>query len=222
VRLTLDACDLLVASWQVEPGRVQGALPASAVPSLTADGKALVSLIGVRNVGLRAGNLPFPGFRQMTLRTYVDVGGEHALFLLAMRVTPPGLLGVVYGMPVRPAAIRVTDGLLNCRTVGVRVRYRRIGTPPNVPEVGGRLIGSHQDAFLVSAGLRRLTGQHRPMDFEQAELLEPPRLDFVLSHGFDVGEPDSLLYVPRTSFELELPLSRVVVGVARPASPAQS
>jgi hypothetical protein len=222
MRLTLDACDVLIASWQVEPGRVQRALPASVVPSLTSGGKALVSLVGVRNAGLRANGKPAPGFRQLTLRTYVEVGGEQALFLIAMRVTPSGLLGVAYGMPVRPAAIRVSDGLVASRTVGVRVLYGRGEPARAVPEVGGRPLGSHDVAYLVSAGLRRLPGLHDQMVFEQAELLEPPRLDFVLSHGFDVGAPDSLLYAARTSFELELPPGKVVAGDGRPAGPAQS
>jgi hypothetical protein len=205
--LTFTARDLLLASWWVSPERVARGLPRALEPAL-ADGRALVSIATLRCEDVRLGSRRAPSFSQLSVRTYVVRDGEPGVFFLSLRVTPPGLGGVLFGAPFRPASIRVREGLAEARGLGVSFAYRAGGLP-SVPFVDEVALGSHQTGYVVSAGLRRLAAGHEPFAWEAAELTAEPRLDPVLALGFDVKEPDSLLYARSTCFRADLPLARV-------------
>jgi uncharacterized protein YqjF (DUF2071 family) len=209
MRLETIVRDLLVATWHLPAERVTGALPPGVEPALADDGRALVSLVGLRNTSVRLGGYVAPSFSQLNVRTYVTSGGEPALFLLAVRVTAAGLGGIAFGLPVRPAHISVRTGSVSARGSGVGLRYRTIGGAQRIPEAGGTPLGAHDVAVFVAAGLRRLVSSHEPLAWEEAELLEPPLVEPVAALGFDVGEPDSLLYAAATRFSLELPPERL-------------
>ena len=201
--------DLLLATWIVPGGAVARKLPAGIEPELTGAGEALLSLVGARAVACRARGKPVPGFSQLTLRTYVIAVGEPSVFFLSLRTTLPGLAGSLYGFPVRPARIRVEDGLVRARGLGVSLRYARTGAPADVPRLPSGPLGHHDVATFFAAGLRRLQTRHDEFRWEAAELLEPPRLDALVALGFDVGEPSSLLYAAATGFDVELPAQNV-------------
>lgn len=209
MRLETTVRDLLAATWHVPAEAVASALPPGPQPALAEDGRALLSLVALRNTEVRAGRWRAPSFAQLGLRTYVTLDGQPALFLFAVRVTAAGLGGAFLGMPLRPARIRVRRGEALARGAGVRLRYRTIGRASSVPVAGGTPLGAHEVALLVSAGLRRLVSWHEPCVWDEAELLEPALAEPVLALGFDVGEPDSLLYAAQTRFALELPAERV-------------
>ena len=201
--------DLLVATWYLPAERVAGALPPGVEPALADDGRALVSLVGLRNTRVRLNGYGAPSFSQLAVRTYVTAGGEPALFLLAVRVTAAGLGGIAFGLPVRPARIAVRNGAVSASGPGVRLRYRTIGGARRIPEAGGTPLGIHDVALVVAAGLRRLVSSHEPLAWQEAELLEPPLVEPVVALGFDVGAPDSLLYAAATRFSLTLPAERL-------------
>lgn len=201
--------DLLLATWRVSPGAIARKLPPGVDPDTTAEGDGLVSLLGVRSTSVRAAGLPLPRFGQVTLRTYVLVDGEPAVFFLGLRVTTGGLGGALYGIPVRLGRIRVREGQVRAPGLGLRVRYRRLGAPGAPPLLGSGPLGHHDVAYFASAGLRRLATSHPPFAWEAAELSERPRLDPVSALGLDVGEPDWLLYAARTEFRTTFPTVKV-------------
>jgi uncharacterized protein YqjF (DUF2071 family) len=209
MRLDTTVRDLLVATWYVPEVSVARTLPPGLEPALAGDGRALVSLVTLRNTAVRAGRRRAPSFSQLGVRTYVRLGPEPALLWLAVRVTPAGLAGVFFGLPLRPARIRVRAGEVVAKGSGVRLRYRTIGEARGVPSAGGTPLGVHEVALLVSAGLRRLASTHEPCAWQEAELLEPALAEPLLALGFDVGEPDSLLYAAETRFALDLPPVRI-------------
>ena len=127
MRLQMTVRDLLVATWRVPAAGVARTLPAGLEPSLDEDGKALVSLVGLRNADVRAGGWRAPSFSQLGVRTYVTLAGAPAIFLLAIRVSLAGIGGVVFGMPLRPIRLRVRAGSVVAKGAGVRLRYRAIG-----------------------------------------------------------------------------------------------
>jgi hypothetical protein len=127
-----------------------------------------------------------------------------------VRVTPPGLGGIAFGLPVRPLRIVVRAGSVVAKGAGARIRYRVIGEARSVPAAGGTPLGTHGTALFVSAGLRRLAARdYEGCLWQEAELLETPAVEPVVALGFDVGEPDSLLYASATRFALDLPPERV-------------
>jgi hypothetical protein len=205
MRLETTVRNLLLATWHVPADRVVPALAPGVEPALAGDGTALVSLVGLRNTSVRLGGVIVPSFSQFAVRTYVTNAGRPAVFLLAVRVTTPGLGAIAFGLPVRPARISVGSGSVSAPGSGLRLRYRTIGAAQRVPEAGGTPLGVHEDALVVAAGLRRLVSSHQPLAWEQAELVEPPLVEPVAALGFDVGEPDSLLYAASTRFSLALP-----------------
>lgn len=207
--LTTTARDLLLATWAVPPPRVRRNLPGGVELALAPDGSALVSLVALRNDGVRVNGLPVPSFAQLAVRTYVAVGGEPALFLLGVRVGPAGLAGAALGIPLRPARIRVGPGRVEARGIGASLRYRPLGPARDVPAAGGTPLGEHQAAAFYSAGLRRLSGRHPAPAWQEAELVDPPLLDPVLAFGFDVREPESLLYAEAVPFAVDLPPEKV-------------
>jgi hypothetical protein len=209
MRLQTTVRDLVVATWRVPAASVAPALPGGVELALGDDGKALVSLVGLRNADVRLGARRAPSFSQLNVRTYVTLAGAPALFLLAIRVSLVGVGGIAFGMPLRPIRLRVSAGSVVAKGAGVRLRYRAIGEARAVPAAGGTALGVHDVALLVSAGLRRLASSHEPFAWQEAELLEPALAEPVLALGFDVGEPDSLLYAAATRFSLDLPPGRV-------------
>jgi hypothetical protein len=206
--------DMLLATWGVEPGRVARMLPTAVEPALDEDGRALVSLVALRNTRVRVGRFRVPSWRQVAVRTYVEHADGDGVFLLGVRVSSAGLGGLRYGVPVRPARVRVSTGKVVAPGLGAVLRYR-VGEPSvHVPAAGGVALGSHTVAYFLAAGLRRLRSGHAPPAWRRAELLETPRLDPVLALGFDVREPDSLLYAERVAFRVELPPEQVADSTA--------
>jgi uncharacterized protein YqjF (DUF2071 family) len=211
VRFETTVRDLLLATWNVPAERIERALPDGVEPALTDEGRALVSLVGLRNTAVRAAGHRVPSFSQLNVRTYVTGRGESAVFLLSVRVTPPGLGGIAFGLPVRPLRIAVRAGSVVAKGAGARIRYRVIGEARSVPAAGGTPLGTHGTALFVSAGLRRLVAhEHEGCAWHEAELLEPALVEPVVALGFDVGEPDSLLYASETRFAFDLPPERVL------------
>lgn len=209
MQVSLTVRDLVVVTWAVPPSAARRDVPASVELALTDDGDALVSLVAYRADDVRLGGRRVPGFRQLAVRTYARSGDEDGAFFLVQRVTLPGLGGIVFGTPVRPARIRVEDGRVRAPGLGASVLYRRLGRVADPPVAGGVPIGSQQVAFFVSAGLRRLPSAHEPYAWEAAELLEPPRVDPVLALGFKIAEPVSVLAARSAGFRLELPARHV-------------
>ena len=136
MRLQMTVRDLLVATWRVPAAGVARTLPAGLEPSLDEDGKALVSLVGLRNADVRAGGWRAPSFSQLGVRTYVTLAGAPAIFLLAIRVSLAGIGGVVFGMPLRPIRLRVRAGSVVAKGAGVLAqRIRRLALEHNIPIV---------------------------------------------------------------------------------------
>lgn len=210
--VSLTAADLLVVTWAVPPAAARRDLPAGVELALTEEGAALVSLVGFRARDVRLGGRPVPGWTQLAVRTYVRHADEDGVFFFLQRAGLLGLGGVLFGVPVRPARIRVSAGVLDAPGLGVAVRYRRSAERADAPVAGGMPIGAQQVAFYVSAGLRRLASPHVPFAWQAAELVEPPRVDPVLALGFDAGEPVSVLAVERGGFRFELPAAAVAAG----------
>jgi uncharacterized protein YqjF (DUF2071 family) len=209
VLLTFTARHLLLATWQVSPDGLDRDLPPGVTAALTAGGKALVSLAAFRNEGVRLDGRPAPSFRQLNVRTYVRRSGETGVLFLSLRVTLAGMGGALFGAPVRPARIRVGETSAEARGLGVSLRYRLTGNEADVPAPADVPLGTHEVGYFTAAGLRRVIARHDPMAWQEAELVQPARADHVLALGFDVGEPDSLLYAASTPFRVEWPPEKV-------------
>ncbi len=208
MRYEVVARSLVLLTWAVDGAALAADLPGGLRPALDDGGRGLVSIVAFRNQAPRLGGLRGARFAQVNVRTYVERDREQGIFLYLTRVGLPGLAGAAFGLPVRPARIRVAEGRVSAPGLGVELRYRHGGLP-QVPQAGGTPLGSHDVAFLVSAGLRRLVTQHEGFAWQAAELLGPPRVDPVLALGFDVHEPDSVLYAERTALVTELPPEEV-------------
>jgi hypothetical protein len=205
VLLSTTARDLLLATWAVAPDRVARSLPLGIAPDLSPDGRALISLVALRNDGVRLDWLRAPSFAQLAVRTYVTIIGEPAVFLLSLRVTAAGLPGAIQGIPVRPARIRVRRGEVVAPGLGAELRYRVGGEAVSVPTAGGVPLGSHPMAAFYSAGVRWFPGRYPVPDWREATLVESPRLEPLLALGFEAREPDSVLYAEAVGFEVVLP-----------------
>jgi hypothetical protein len=179
------------------------------VPDLTPDGRALLSLVAVRNNPVRVDWLRTPSFAQLAVRTYVSVAGTPAVFLLALRVTSGGLPGAFFGIPVRPARIRVRRGQVAAPGLGDDLRYEVGDEAVDVPVAGAVSLGAHPMAAFYSAGVRWFPGRYPPPVWRDATLVEPPRLEPLLALGFEASEPDSLLYADAVGFEVALPPRKV-------------
>ena len=211
--LTTTVRNLLLATWAVPPACLQRSLPAGVEPDLADDGSALVSLAAARAGGVRVDGFPVPGFGHLAVRTYVTLDGKPSLFLLALRVTTAGLPGAFYGIPVRPARIRVRTGAVVAPGLGAELRYSVGAAARHVPTAGGVPLGSHVDAGFISAGVRRFHASHAAPAWQEAALVAPPRLEPLLALGFDAREPDSLLYAEAVEFGLTLPTEKVADSV---------
>jgi hypothetical protein len=194
--------DLLLASWEADPERVARALPPGLVPAQV-DGRHVVTIAGLRSRGGTLGRLPVPPFSQLNVRAYAEYGDGAAVCFLALRVTPAGMAGALFGFPVRPARIHVREGLVEAPGLGVRIAYERRG-PSSPSELAG-----HETGLFEAAGLRELRVRRGETRWERAEAAGPVRADPLVALGFGLDGPPSLLYAAGTTFESELPPRRV-------------
>ena len=194
--------DLVLASWETDPERVERILPAGLEPA-TVDGRHLITVAALRWNGGRLGVLPIPRFTQVNVRVYALHRGETAVVFLALRVTPVGMGGALLGFPVRPVRARVREGQVRARGFGVELRYERRGTAEPSE------LGSHELGLFEAAGLRELRVRRGEAAWERAEPVGPVRADPLRALGFDVSARPSLRYAPAASFETELPARRL-------------
>jgi hypothetical protein len=202
VRLRHRVRDLVLASWETDAELVARVLPAGLEPA-TVGGRHLVTIAALRWDGGRLGVFPVPHFKQVNVRVYARHRGETAVVFLALRVTPLGMGGALFGFPVRPARARVREGSVEAKGFGVELRYERRG-----PAEPGEL-GSHELGLFEAAGLRELRVRRGETSWERAEPVGAVRADPLAALGFTaLGRPE-LLYAQRASFETELPPRRV-------------
>jgi uncharacterized protein YqjF (DUF2071 family) len=208
VQLAVTMRNLLVVSWEVDPERVRIDLPAGLAPALAGDGGGLVSLVAFVNEDVRLGDTPAPSFAQLNVRTYVSGDRGPGAYVLSFRVTPPGMGGAAFGAPYRPARIRVREGSVTARGLGVSVAYRRTGEPAE-PLFRTGPDAAHEIGYFEAAGTRRFHAEHDPIAWERAELTGELRVDPVLALGFDLGEPLPAVFADSVSARFELPPEKV-------------
>ena len=195
--LSLLIRDLVLATWETDETSLARALPPG-VRAATVDGKHFVSLVALRAEAAQLGRLPVPRFSLLEAATYVDHEGP-AVFFLAGRVTLPASPAVLFGLPYRPARLRVSAGRADAPGVGVSLRYRRAAGGASAPL-------DFSDAGLVEAGsLRRFRVRSGDIPWEGAALVEPPRHDLLLALGLRLAGAPSVVYAERFEFEVEMP-----------------
>ena len=194
--------DLLLASWETDAEQVRAVLPPG-LPPATVDGRHLVTVAALRWTRGRLAGVPLLPFSQLNVRVYARHGGETGVFFAALRVTPPGLGGALFGLPVRPARLRVRPHLVEAPGIGVRVAFERRG-PAEPSELGGHSLG-----LFEAAGTRGFRIRRGEASWERAEPTEPVRADPLLALGFGLERPPTLLYAERAAFEVELPPRRL-------------
>lgn len=200
--------NLVVVSWEVDPERVRIDLPPELSPALAEDGGGLVSLAAFVNEDVRLGDTRAPSFAQLDVRTYVSGDRGPGAFVLSFRVTPPGMGGAAFGAPYRPARIRVREGSVTARGLGVSLTYRRTGEPAEPPFRTGP-DAMHEIGYFEAAGTRRFHAEHEPIAWERAELTGELRAEPVLALGFDLGEPLSAVFADGVGARFELPPEKV-------------
>jgi Uncharacterized conserved protein (COG2071) len=210
VLAAFTARDLVLASWLVPFEAADRTVPRGLELVAAGEERALVSIAAFRNADVRWNGHRAPGFSQLNVRTYVMRDGEPAVYFLSMRVTALGLGGIFVGAPFRSASIDVREGGVAAKGLGVSLRYRPCTDPPDLPMVGEMPLGGHDTGYFMAAGLRRIATEHEPFRWVPLELTAAPRIDPLLALGFDVREPDSLLYAEATRFQLTLPPEKVV------------
>lgn len=208
VQLAVTIRNLLVVSWEVDPERVRIDLPPRLAPALAGDGGGLVSLVAFVNEDVRLGDAAAPSFAQLNVRTYVSGDRGPGAFVLSFRVTPPGMGGAAFGAPYRPARIRVREGSVSARGLGVSLGYRRTGEPTD-PGFRAGPDATHEVGYFEAAGTRRFHAEHEPIAWERVELAGGPRVDPVLALGFDVRRPLSAVFADGVSARFELPPEKV-------------
>ncbi|MGH3058784.1 MAG: DUF2071 domain-containing protein [Gaiellaceae bacterium] len=193
--------DLLLASWEADAEEVRALLPPALVPAQV-DGRHLVTIAALRWTRGRLAGLPVLPFSQLNVRVYARHGDETGVFFAALRVTPPGLGGALFGFPVRPARLRVRPQRVEAPGLGVRIAFERSG--PAEPSE----LGHHELGLFEAAGTRAFRIRRGEIDWERAEPTELARADPLLALGFGLERPPTLLYAERASFEVELPPRR--------------
>jgi hypothetical protein len=133
------------------------------------------------------------------VRAYVRHGEETGVFFTALRVTPPGLGGALFGFPVRPARLRVRPHLVEAPGIGVRISFERTG-PAESSE-----LGHHELGLFEAAGTRAFRIRRGEVSWERAEPTGLVRADPLLALGFALEGPPTLRYAERASFEVDLP-----------------
>jgi len=194
--------DLLLASWETDAERVRAVLPPGLAPA-TVDGRHLVTVAALRWTRVRLAGVPLLPFSQLNVRVYARHGEETGVFFAALRVTPPGLGGALFGVPVRPARLRVRRHLVEAPGIGVRISFERSG--PAEPSE----LGHHELGLFEAAGTRAFRIRRGEVSWERGEPTEPVRADPLLALGFDLERSPTLRYAARASFEVELPPARV-------------
>jgi hypothetical protein len=194
--------DLLLTSWETDSGQVRALLPPGLEPA-PVDGRHLVTIAALRWTRGRLGGVPLLPFTQLNVRLYARHGGETGVFFTALRVTLPGLGGALFGIPVRPARLRVRRGLVEAPGLGVHIAYERRG--PAEPSE----LGHHRLGVFEAAGTRRFDIRRGETSWERAEPTGPVRADPLLALGFALEGPPTLLYAERASFEVDLPPRRL-------------
>jgi hypothetical protein len=202
VLLRIGVDDLVIASWPTSREAVARTLPPGLVPAEIA-GRQLVSVVALRYRGGRLGLLPVPPFSQLNLRVYVTWRDEPAVFFLAARVTPPGLGGILFGAPYRPARLRFRPGLVEAPGLGLSLPYR----PSGSGDPGS--LGAHELGIFEAAGLRSFRIRRGEARWQRAVPNGPVRADLLPAHGFDVSGGPELYYTERASFEAEVPPRRL-------------
>ncbi len=208
MQLAVSIRNMLAVSWEVDPALVRPDLPSDLRPAPTDGGRALVSVVAFENTDVRLGDAPAPSFAQLNVRTYVTGDAGPGAFVLSFRVTPPGMGGAAFGAPYRPARIRVREGSVVARGLGLTLRYRRTGDPAEPPFRTGP-DATHEIGYFEAAGTRRFHAEHGAIAWERAELDADLRADPVLALGFDLGDPVSALYADRVGARFELPPEKV-------------
>ncbi|MGH3013373.1 MAG: DUF2071 domain-containing protein [Gaiellaceae bacterium] len=193
--------DLLLASWEADAEEVRALLPPALVPAQV-DGRHLVTIAALRWTRGRLAGLPVLPFSQLNVRVYARHGDETGVFFAALRVTPPGLGGALFGFPVRPARLRVRPQRVEAPGLGVRIAFERSG--PAEPSE----LGHHELGLFEAAGTRAFRIRRGEINWERAEPTELARADPLLALGFGLERPPTLLYAERASFEVELPPRR--------------
>jgi hypothetical protein len=194
--------DLLLASWETDAEQVRSVLPPGLAPA-TVDGRHLVTVAALRWTRARLAGVPLLPFSQLNVRVYARHGQETGVFFAALRVTPPGLGGALFGLPVRPARLRVRPQLVEAPGIGVRIAFERRG-PAEPSELGHHALG-----LFEAAGTRAFRIGRGAASWERAEPTEPVRADPLLALGFGLERPPTLLYAERAAFEVELPPRRL-------------
>ena len=202
VRLSLRVRDLVVASWPAEREAVARAVYPGLEPAVI-DGEHLVSIVGIRFAGGRLGALPVPPFSQLNARTYVKGEAGTAVFFLRSYVTPAGLGGAAFGIPLRAARVRVGSDRLEARGAGVALRFRTTAAG------GPGELATHEDGFFEAAGLRHFRIRRGDSEWTAAEVEGEPRADVLLAHGFEVEGRPRVFYARGASFETDVPPSAV-------------
>jgi hypothetical protein len=194
--------DLLLASWETDAEQVQPLLPPGLAPA-PVDGRHLVTIAALRWARGRLAGFPLVPFSQLNVRVYVRYGEQTGVFFAAVRVTPLGLGGALFGFPVRPARLRVRPQLVEAPGIGVRIAFERRG-PAEPSELGHHALG-----LFEAAGTRAFRIRRGEASWERAEATGPLRADPLLALGFGLERPPTLLYAERASFEVELPPRRL-------------
>jgi Uncharacterized conserved protein (COG2071) len=194
--------DLVLVSWETDADRVARILPAGLEPA-TVDGRHLVTVAALRWAGGRLGFLPVPHFSQVNVRVYARHREETAVVFLALRVTPLGMGGALFGFPVRPLRARVREGAVSASGFGVELRYERRGPAPPSE------LGEHELGLFEAAGLREFRVRRGEAVWEQAEPVGPVRAEPLLALGFALDGAPEIRYAAAASFEAELPPKRV-------------
>ncbi|MDQ3890406.1 MAG: DUF2071 domain-containing protein [Actinomycetota bacterium] len=198
MRLALDVRDLVAASWPTDPDAVARAVHPRLEPAAI-DRRFLVTLLAARCSGGRLGALPLPAFSHLHVATYVRERDEIAAYVVRAAATWPGLAAAFFGAPQRLARLRVVEGYVEGRGLGVALRYRLDG-----PRDAGELRASEL-ALVETGGLRAFRLRSRPTEWQSAVLLDPPRADILLALGFDVAGDPTLRYARSASLETHLP-----------------
>jgi Uncharacterized conserved protein (COG2071) len=193
--------DLVLVSWETDADRVARILPAGLEPAAV-DGRHLVTVAALRWAGGRLGFMPVPHFSQVNVRVYARRGEETAVVFLALRVTPLGMGGALFGFPVRPVRARVREGVVSAPGFGVELRYERRGpAPPSA-------LGEHELGLFEAAGLREFRVRRGEATWERAEPVGPVRAEPLLALGFALDGPPEIRYAATASFDAELPPRR--------------
>ncbi len=207
--LTFVAQHLLVATWGVGVDSIARALPAGLEPARADDGRGTVSIAAYRATAVKLDGLPGPSFSQVDVRAAVVRDDDPGAFFLTLRVTPGGLGGVFLGAPYRPGWIRVREGFVRARGLGLVSTYRPLGVAEDAPPFSSGPARTRTIGYYAAAGLHRVEAEHGSIGWRQAEIEGESRFEPVVALGFDVGLPESVLYAESTSIRVKLPPEKV-------------